>query len=161
MSLSPDRQYDMDVPFKTQALPNPLFSALWLFLSICINHCPVGQWGGASIWWGLGAALIYRYKDKHLEGSLILCPLSKIIVVGSLCPLPSEAHVIGQVYNTRLDLRPMEQTLNPIKMQLVTPILFVPLLYQWIYFSRLVIIIAFRIHRWVTLLMTFLPQQSA
>lgn len=84
MSPSPDRQYDIDVPFKTQALPNPLFSALWLFLSICIYHCPVGQWGAASIWWGLGAALIYRYKDKHLQGSLILCPLSKIIVVGSL-----------------------------------------------------------------------------
>lgn len=70
-------------------------------------------------------------------------------------------HVIGQVYNTRHELCPMEQTLNPIITQLVTPILFVPLLYQWIYFSRLVITVAFRIHIWVTLLETFLPQQSA
>lgn len=46
--------------------------------AMSIFHC---EW--TLLWARLSAALIYGYTQKHLEESLILCPLTKTAIVGS------------------------------------------------------------------------------
>lgn len=53
--------------------------------------------------------LIPGYKDKDLEGSMILCPLCKNKVdflLKSVYGFPS--HSLGQVHSTRDELSPVE-----------------------------------------------------
>lgn len=47
-------------------------------VSLCSNHCPMQK---AVLWWRPRAVIIPGYKDKYLEGSFILCPLSGIMLV--------------------------------------------------------------------------------
>lgn len=51
----------------------------------------------------------------------------------------------------------VEQTLNSIRKQLVTPITFMPLFHQLSYLARTVVIVVHEIHSKVRLLMTFHP----
>lgn len=58
-----------------------LFSAFESVGSPCLNLCTAKRTFSIKDW--LKAAPFYRYKCKYLGESLILCPLSKIIIVGS------------------------------------------------------------------------------
>lgn len=50
---------------------------LWIFACTTVDYTK------KILWWCLKAALIYRYSDMNLKGSLILCLLSRVTVVGS------------------------------------------------------------------------------
>lgn len=52
----------------------------------------------------------------------------------------------------------VEQVLIPIGKWLSTHIIVVSLLHLSVYLARLVIIVAFRVHNWIKLLMTFLTR---
>lgn len=51
--------------------------------------------------------------------------------------------------------------LNPSRKWLVAPIMFTPALHQWAHLARPVDTIAFRVHSWVSLIVTFLFQWHA
>lgn len=78
--------------------------------------------------------LMYRHRDISSEITLILCLFSKMITVGhpwDMCA--PQAWVLGQIHSARYMFFPVEQTSNSIRHQLVTPILFMPSLYQLAY----------------------------
>lgn len=82
----------VDVLFRAE-LPTVTFSlhSDQLYISVLIavhytNNIP---------WWGVRDAPIYRYREKHLEGTLLLCSFSKITVgspLGSMKPAPRHSH---------------------------------------------------------------------
>lgn len=52
------------------------FNEVWVSVLIVIHSTR------KPLWWGLRAAIIYEYRDTDIEGSLILYPLSKVMIVG-------------------------------------------------------------------------------
>lgn len=60
-----------------------------------LNYLSI-HWANMLLWWGLRAALICVHRDMYLEGNLILCPVSKLIVIGS--------HLALKVLKARLSL---------------------------------------------------------
>lgn len=58
-------------------------SHLWLSTLHIICSVTVINYTKKLPWWDLRATPIYQERDADLEGNLILCPFSKMIVVGS------------------------------------------------------------------------------
>ena len=58
-----------------------LFSVLGLAECLCVNSIYSKQ---ILVWWRSGDGLTIYYNDKPLVVSLILCPFSRIILLGSL-----------------------------------------------------------------------------
>lgn len=52
----------------------------------------------------------------------------------------------------------MEWAINPIK-RLVIPITSIPLWHTLIYLAKPIVLVAYRVHGWIILLMAFLPSQ--
>lgn len=104
----------------------------WTFHSLCILSCCGSvyitiYWRKKLLWWELKNVLISDYKDKSLGDSLILYKLNRIIVLNSqvgpmICLSTGLGHENGDRYGFHL----IEQTSNPIRNCLVTPLAFVP-----------------------------------
>lgn len=58
--------------------------------------------------WGLRTSLIYWYKDRYQQDDLMLCPLSKIIVSGSLFWSVTSSSILGSVWSTGNEFCPAE-----------------------------------------------------
>lgn len=68
--------------------------------------------------WGLRAVLICGHGEMSLEGSLIICSLSKIIVVSLLLIivlLSPQAWVLGQIYSSKHVFPSMDQAIRQLK----------------------------------------------
>lgn len=64
------------------------FSSLQHLILCAVTHCKAMYWPPSItekklLWLLLKDALTYEYTNKYLGGILILCPLSKTIVIGS------------------------------------------------------------------------------
>lgn len=103
------------------------------------------------LWWCLGAARIYEYRDTNLEWSLILLIWQSNS--SRFNPGSSQLWSLGQIYNTRYVFPHAELGLNLIRKWLVTTIMFMPLLYP--YFALWVIIVVHSVDRWVKLMRSF------
>lgn len=76
------------------------------------------------------------------------------------CELPDHVWALGLIYYARHEFPLVEWVLNPSRKQLVTPIIFVPLLQPREHFAVLVIIIVCVDYSSVRLLITPLPTFS-
>lgn len=65
------------------------------------------------------------------------------------------------VNDSRHEFHIVHWTLNPIRKQSIPPIAFIPLKHQWPYLARTLIIVAPRVHRWVSLLVALLPPTAS
>lgn len=101
------KRFDTDVPF---------MAVLWPVVNL-------GQ--------GMRAVSTHGYKDNYLEGTLILYPFNKLIVVGFL-PALMTSPAIGfyLCLHTRYEFIPVEQPLNPSRKWFLTHIPFIPPLCQ-------------------------------
>lgn len=93
------RVYNTDVEFIPE-YSQTFFSLLFKHLrvsALMTIHCTK-----KFLWWRLRAELIYRHKNKYLEGNLVLFLFKKVMVVGpslGLCvPRP---WVVGPINNAR------------------------------------------------------------
>lgn len=73
------RVYDIDVLFRAENFTITFLPFDQLWISVLSSHEKKMSFLG----WGLGASLISEYKGKYLKIIFILCPLSKVKVVGS------------------------------------------------------------------------------
>lgn len=72
------------------------------------------------------------------------------------CDLPSPRFLNLLAVTDRSELHLLKQTLNPIKVYLVTPVMRMPLFHWWAYLVRLVVVLLHRIHSWVMVKVIFL-----
>lgn len=87
--------------------------------ALTVVHCTK-----VLLWWGLRAVLTCGYKEMSLEGSLIICSLSKIIVVSPLLIIVllfSPAWVLGQIYSSKHVFPSMDQALSQLKSDWLPP----------------------------------------
>lgn len=91
---------------------------------------------------GLREALIYGYNNKSLRVNLILCPFSKIIVLGPSGPLLHLAIDSWPNNGTKNGSHLVEKDLNPCRKWLFIPMMFLLLLHEWGCLVRSVIIVA-------------------
>ena len=90
---------------------------------------------------------IYGCNNKSLGVGLMLCPFSRITVVGSLVGFITCLDIDSSSSNAaKYGFHFIHSTLNPIRKQFVTSMTFMPLLHHWACLARLVIILAHRIH---------------
>lgn len=83
---SPGGRCDTDVLFRAKhcAIIDSLqFVQLWVSVLTAI------QCSKRLSWWKLRAALIYGFKDNHLEGSLTFCWVSRMIEGSRSCEFPN------------------------------------------------------------------------
>lgn len=97
--------------------------------------------------------LIYGYKDKSLELSLILCPFSRIIIViSSLEPMTCMSigswSNNGTIYGFKLKYNQKMIDYFHYICATVAPV----------NNAKLIIIVALKVHSWITLMIIFLLQ---
>lgn len=91
--------------------------------------------------------------DKSFGEILILSLFSRIAAVDS--PLQCKAQlatVLGPDDGARYGFHLVDQALNPTRESLVTSMMSMALWCQWAHLARMVIIVAYKIHSWVKLI---------
>ena len=114
---------------------------LWIseVVSICYKK---------ELWWRVAATLTCGYKDKNIGGNLLLwCHFCSNIAL--------HCHLASYGFLLKYGFHFVEQVLIPIGKWLGTHIIFMTLLHLWVYLAKTVIIVAFRVHNWIKLLMIF------
>lgn len=107
----------INVPFRAEHVADTLHSdQWWASVSTSVYHTKT------LLWWGLRPTLTCGYRGTYLEDILIPCPFSKIKAIGSplgsLTPLTTSSWLDYSFWHESLSV---EQLLNPIRRQLVTP----------------------------------------
>lgn len=103
-----------------------LQSHVFCAFSSCVSELITIYCKQKVLWCWLSSALIYGYSSKSLRVSLILCPLSRVTVIGS--PLGPECLATGSINNSGCEFYLLEWALNPIRKWLVTSMTFMPLI---------------------------------
>lgn len=83
--------FPSSVMFSEPSTPQSRFLCTRTVVSLWTNHRPTQK---AVFWQGPRAVIIHGYKDKYLEGSLVLCPFSRIMLVD----FPTRAPCLFMIY---------------------------------------------------------------
>lgn len=135
-------------PFFSNA-PSILFFMCLLVMSLCISLCPKlkpSSLRRVSQYYTIGISLNY------LEGSLVLCLFSQANIAGTFL---RHKISLGYVLLIRWWFLPVRHASNTMRKSLFICMIAMPLLPQWTYLSREVIIVARWVHSSLRTLMTF------
>lgn len=134
---SPGGRCDTDVLFRAKhcAIIDSLqFVQLWVPVLTAI------QCSKRLSWWKLRAALIYGFKDNHLEGSLTFCWVSRMIEGSRSCEFPNYRFLVLCMSSI------LWNGLNSNQKVAGYATTFVPLLYLWAHLATHSIFVAFGVH---------------